>query len=134
MVSSNQLYCIPCGATDINKCRCKRGNCSTTNVAVEGSLFAIELEDGTQMLSQYIRENINEAYQSCSQGESKSCEQLANLCVLQNYRKQPQSACNLLETMQNSDRLNPQSVSNNKLAITFNAVMNYYLQGLYKKP
>ena len=82
----------------------QRGECTEAATSEFPSLYTIELENGKQMESAYIRENVRVAAEKCTLGDEESCQHLANMCVLQNHNREGTTACTLFESIDNTRR------------------------------
>ena len=83
----------------ISRVDIKFQNPTLCNSTTTQSASSITLENGQSFRSLYISENLAFAESQCRSGQKKECQHLANLCVLQNYDRNPEGACILLENI-----------------------------------
>uniref|UniRef100_A0AC35GPG2 Meckelin n=2 Tax=Panagrolaimus sp. PS1159 TaxID=55785 RepID=A0AC35GPG2_9BILA len=92
--------CEPCISAE---CYCDANpNVCSPPTSNNSNFGIINLENGESFRSKYIIENLRFAESQCQSGESKECQHLANMCVLQNFDQSPDGACALLRSIQST--------------------------------
>uniref|UniRef100_A0A158R5Z1 Meckelin n=1 Tax=Syphacia muris TaxID=451379 RepID=A0A158R5Z1_9BILA len=103
-VSSDTTYCIPCDALDSASCECQNENCDAEELPISSPMFEVELENNRKFESTYLRKNLWRSEKRCRLGDQTECQHLANMCVLQNYKRDGVTSCTLFESIYNSNR------------------------------
>lgn len=89
-----------CEACTTSACFCQANPTICTAPQSNSSrLGVITLENNQLFRSNYILENLAFAEAQCRSGESKECQHLANMCVLQNFDTSADGACAMLESI-----------------------------------
>ncbi|GMT14635.1 hypothetical protein PFISCL1PPCAC_5932 [Pristionchus fissidentatus] len=92
-------------------CLCTNGNndtsCPTTlNVISSPSLSTIFLSSGDVISTRINATTLISSAKRCQLGSQTDCQALGNICVLQNYQRDVQTACTIFESISNVPAVN----------------------------